>query len=402
MMLYEHMPTRTHTAENRPRILMPIPRERSRKARAKKKEAQDALRALCQQRLQFLQEALNYIDTMLNAYAEKIDPASVPAPDFERALKAERSEFPELEGTLSSLVREHHRPSAFIPQMRRTPGAGGLPKRQSDFIMRTLRLFMRKKPLIVPFLEPVDPKACGALDYFDIISEPCDLSTISRRFENGEYTRADQFRRDMELTFLNATKYNPEGHQIHKDAAELLKVFRSRWQDLPTESARATPRPKRKAPPAPSKRSDPTNEQRDMLKGWVNELRDSGMLDFDGLIPLLEENKGEHGITLNDTQMDIDFSEIRPLMFWKLHDFIQKNYHSWRPNAVVASGSSVLVPSLADIDDGMLDLPIESSDASLPELERVESESEPSEEEDRREISASEEVMDASEKEMFE
>jgi hypothetical protein len=37
------------------------------------------------------------------------------------------------------------------------------------------------------FKEPVDPIALGILDYFEVISDPMDFSTISKKLEHGEY-----------------------------------------------------------------------------------------------------------------------------------------------------------------------------------------------------------------------
>ena len=48
---------------------------------------------------------------------------------------------------------------------------------------------------------------------------------MSRQLNNGLYHSADEFRRDVHLTFDNAMKFNPPGNLVHEDARKLKSTF---------------------------------------------------------------------------------------------------------------------------------------------------------------------------------
>lgn len=60
------------------------------------------------------------------------------------------------------------------------------------------------------FLEPVDPIKLNIPDYFDIVKEPMDLSTIRTKLNSNQYMRATEFVRDVTLMFDNCILYNGE------------------------------------------------------------------------------------------------------------------------------------------------------------------------------------------------
>jgi len=60
------------------------------------------------------------------------------------------------------------------------------------------------------FLKPVDPIDLGIPDYFDIIKNPMDFSTIKKKLNQSLYTKCRDFIDDIELTFNNCIKYNGE------------------------------------------------------------------------------------------------------------------------------------------------------------------------------------------------
>ena len=60
----------------------------------------------------------------------------------------------------------------------------GVPSDAYKRCERLLQMIKRHK-YSGPFLEPVDPDALGIPDYFDIIEEPMDLSTVEQKLKNG-------------------------------------------------------------------------------------------------------------------------------------------------------------------------------------------------------------------------
>eukprot|EP00249_Psilotum_nudum_P001717 c14360_g1_i1 orf=415-1611(+) len=82
------------------------------------------------------------------------------------------------------------------------------------------------------FNEPVDVVKFGLHDYCQIIRKPMDLGTIKAKLEGGKYTFPLEFAQDVRLTFLNATTYNPPGHDVHAMADLLLRMFEDRWASV--------------------------------------------------------------------------------------------------------------------------------------------------------------------------
>ncbi len=96
-----------------------------------------------------------------------------------------------------------------------------------------------------PFLEPVDWKALGLLDYPEIIEKPMDFSTIQVNIaEDLIYTSADMIADDIRLVFTNCMKYNAEGSDFYNLARKnstkfeslLLQLRRRQAHALDTES----------------------------------------------------------------------------------------------------------------------------------------------------------------------
>lgn len=84
-----------------------------------------------------------------------------------------------------------------------------------------------------PFLQPVDPIALELPDYFDVIQDPMDLSTIENRLHkatrHGGYSSHHRFADDMRLVFQNALTYNDEGDPVWKHANVMSAFFESEW-----------------------------------------------------------------------------------------------------------------------------------------------------------------------------
>jgi histone acetyltransferase len=77
-----------------------------------------------------------------------------------------------------------------------------------------------------PFLEPVDAKETGAIDYYDVIKNPMDLSTVQKRLDSGWfYVTKEIFVADLKRMVENCRTYNGKNHQISDLATTLEKAF---------------------------------------------------------------------------------------------------------------------------------------------------------------------------------
>jgi len=121
--------------------------------------------------------------------------------------------------------------------------------REEDAILRLLRMEMRD--IIGKFLndrkykvfcDPVDPVI--APDYYDIVKEPIDLSTIAFNIDRGKYTTLVQLVSHIDLLVKNAIDYNPpetpEGASILRKAHSLVDYVHAWADSLDEELVRKT------------------------------------------------------------------------------------------------------------------------------------------------------------------
>lgn len=90
-----------------------------------------------------------------------------------------------------------------------------------DSLRRLLRSLQAHK-MAWPFLEPVNK--LEAPDYYDVIKEPMDLSTVEERLSKKHYTRLTDFIKDMTKIFDNCRYYNPSDSPFYQ-CAEVLETF---------------------------------------------------------------------------------------------------------------------------------------------------------------------------------
>ena len=67
---------------------------------------------------------------------------------------------------------------------------------------------MTMNPFSEWFREPVDHENMGLTDYLQVIKEPQDLGTISKKLERTHYMSPEDFARDVRLVWQNAITYN--------------------------------------------------------------------------------------------------------------------------------------------------------------------------------------------------
>lgn len=88
-------------------------------------------------------------------------------------------------------------------------------------LRRTLRSLQAHK-MAWPFLEPVDTN--DAPDYYRVIKEPMDLSTMEEKLQRREYVKLTEFVADMTKIFDNCRYYNPSDSPFYQ-CAEVLENF---------------------------------------------------------------------------------------------------------------------------------------------------------------------------------
>ncbi|CAG8587255.1 21982_t:CDS:2 [Dentiscutata erythropus] len=98
-------------------------------------------------------------------------------------------------------------------------------KRMSHYlVMKEIFNRLKSHPSSLPFHEPVNGD--DVPDYYDIIKDPMDLSTVSKRMENNRYRSLLEFAIDMQKIWNNAKIYNKSDTIFYKSAVELEGIFR--------------------------------------------------------------------------------------------------------------------------------------------------------------------------------
>ena len=107
-------------------------------------------------------------------------------------------------------------------------------RRAMDKCVQLLRTMKEKDVQMGAFFgEPVDPVALGIPTYTQIIKEPMDLKTITKKMESNQIYSPEEFARLMRLVFENAIKFNIDpAHSVHRAARQLLILFNQKFRDI--------------------------------------------------------------------------------------------------------------------------------------------------------------------------
>ncbi|QPG77081.1 histone acetyltransferase [Brettanomyces nanus] len=109
------------------------------------------------------------------------------------------------------------------------------PKRSPHYaVMMTLLTEMMNHPSNWPFLQPVNKDEVA--DYYQVITEPMDLSTMEVKLDSNAYEALDDFLYDCKLIFANCRQYNGENTTFFKNANKLEKVLINKLKDFPEYS----------------------------------------------------------------------------------------------------------------------------------------------------------------------
>ncbi|KAF2296523.1 hypothetical protein GH714_040552 [Hevea brasiliensis] len=82
------------------------------------------------------------------------------------------------------------------------------------------------------FNVPVDVEGMKLHDYYDIIKNPMDLGTVKSKLGKNLYDLPTDFAVDVRLTFNNAMKYNPKGHDVYNLAEQFLSRFEEWYRPI--------------------------------------------------------------------------------------------------------------------------------------------------------------------------
>jgi hypothetical protein len=127
---------------------------------------------------------------------------------------------------------EEHRVPFAVPlwKKRRAKVQMGV-EELSEYCQKVLQIFL-DHPLSWPFLAPVDVVALAIPDYLNVIKQPMDLGTISKRLNDQEYKRIEDFVEDVRLVWKNCKRYNNETLDIHKSAQTLEALFEEKLEPI--------------------------------------------------------------------------------------------------------------------------------------------------------------------------
>ncbi|KAK4782253.1 hypothetical protein SAY86_016355 [Trapa natans] len=182
------------------------------------------------------------------------------------------------------------------------------------------------------FNKPVDVKALNIPDYFTIIKNPMDFSTIKGKIISKAYSTPLEFAADVRLTFTNAMTYNPPGNDVYIMADALSKFFEVRWktlekklvvtvsQNLPSKSEAVKEKEKSKPLPPAKKRKISSIQYEvqkpvqpvmtDEEKHGLGRLLENIMADVpEHIIDFLRENS-LNGQQCGEEEIEIDIDDL--------------------------------------------------------------------------------------------
>ncbi|WWC62045.1 uncharacterized protein I303_104633 [Kwoniella dejecticola CBS 10117] len=98
------------------------------------------------------------------------------------------------------------------------------PKRNPHHVLLQLVLNdLQNEPSAWPFTKPVDGNVVA--DYYEVIKDPMDLSTMEYKLENNHYESVEDFVADARLIFENCRQYNGDKSTYTKQANQLEKAL---------------------------------------------------------------------------------------------------------------------------------------------------------------------------------
>ncbi|GJN39472.1 hypothetical protein PR202_gb28594 [Eleusine coracana subsp. coracana] len=245
---------------------------------------------------------------------------------------------------------------------------------------------LRKQKISHWFHAPVDVEGLKLYDYRAIIRCPMDLGTVKENLAGGRYPSHEEFAADVRLTFNNALRYNPPGHQVHTAAGNLLASFEGMYKEaiswFEQEFQRLEPPMPLALPPPPQQQPVPVpvqamprmggarrpkpkarepnkremyTEEKDKLRVEIENLPYDKLVD---VLQIVQKRNSDPALKGEDVELDFDLLDVETL--WELDRFVlnwKKACSKGRQNVAmngdtaVMNGDTVDVTIVPDEDD---------------------------------------------------
>lgn len=255
---------------------------------------------------------------------------------------------------------------------------------------------IRKQRNSVWFNKPVDVERLKLHDYHAVIRNPMDLGTVKENLTAGRYHSHEAFADDVRLTFNNALRYNPVGHQVHRSAGSLLASFEGMYgeavswfeqecehfepmqlalppppmlalppppQPLVPVPVRVSPVPRLQEPPrmGPGRRPKPkarepnkremSDEEKHKLRVEIENLPEEKM---ENVLQIVQKRSSDPALMGEVVELDFDEMDVDTL--WELDRFVVNWKKALKKNrqTVVMNGDAVVTPVIPIEDDMMM------------------------------------------------
>ena len=174
---------------------------------------------------------------------------------------------------------------------------------------------MAKNPYAEWFCEPVDHVNLGLHDYLQVIKEPQDLGTISKKYERQQYMSPEDLARDIRLVWQNAITYNSASSMFGVVASILAQVFDRRFA-LITRSSFGDP-----GRPIPDRPGYPTFTQKKKFYDLCTKLT---LADLNQMVSLVQRGCGSAVQQCGDKEVEVDVDELDNETFNKVMSWAQQ------------------------------------------------------------------------------
>ena len=174
---------------------------------------------------------------------------------------------------------------------------------------------MAKNPYAEWFCEPVDHVNLGLHDYLQVIKEPQDLGTISKKYERQQYMSPEDLARDVRLVWQNAITYNSASSMFGVVASILAQVFDRRFA-LITRSSFGDP-----GRPIPDRPGYPTFTQKKKFYDLCTKLT---LADLNQMVSLVQRGCGSAVQQCGDKEVEVDVDELDNETFNKVMSWAQE------------------------------------------------------------------------------